>query len=233
MLRGSPSAVCRAVCPRGPAPDVHRHPEGQVRDGRGDPHPARHPRENVDLHARVVRIIETTAELDRGGLTPETPKSKAGRRTVAFPAELVPELRWHLDRFAAPGERGLVFVGSNGAQLRRSNFRPIWNAATEKAGIPGLHFHDLPARLIGASATPGIWRRVRVSDRRWPVAAPADGPFAAHRSGRRHRDLMQARQSLGAATPASSEWASPSSLRRRRLVHTDRGDVSMSTAGTP
>ena len=41
------------------------------------------------------------------------------------------------------GERGLVFVGQKGAPLRRSNFRPIWNAATEKAGIPGLHFHDL------------------------------------------------------------------------------------------
>jgi integrase len=68
---------------------------------------------------------------------------------VAFPTELVPELRWHLDRFAAPGERGLVFVGPNGAPLRRSNFRPIWNAATEKAGVPGLHFHDL--RHVGGT----------------------------------------------------------------------------------
>jgi integrase len=106
-------------------------------------------RENVDLDACVVRVIETTAELDSGGLVPETPKSKAGRRTVAFPAELVPELRWHLDRFAAPGERGLVFVGPKGAPLRRSNFRPIWNAATEEAGIPGLHFHDL--RHVGGT----------------------------------------------------------------------------------
>lgn len=72
-------------------------------------------RENVDLEACVVRIIETTAELDRGGLMPETPKSKAGRRTVAFAAELASELRWHLERFAAVGERGLVFVGPKGA----------------------------------------------------------------------------------------------------------------------
>jgi len=106
-------------------------------------------RENVDMGACVVRVIETTAELDRGGLVPETPKSKAGRRTVASPAELVPELRWHLDRFAAPGERGLVFVGPKGAPLRRSNFRPIWNYACEQAGIPGLHFHDL--RHVGGT----------------------------------------------------------------------------------
>jgi len=44
-------------------------------------------RENVDLDAPVVRILETTAELDRSGPVPGTPESRAGRRTVAFPAE--------------------------------------------------------------------------------------------------------------------------------------------------
>jgi integrase len=72
---------------------------------------------------------------------------------VTFPTELVPELRWHLERFAQPGERGLVFAGPKGATLRRSNFRPIWNAACDKAGMPGLHFHDL--RHVG-----GRWPRL-------------------------------------------------------------------------
>jgi integrase len=106
-------------------------------------------RENVDLDTCVVHVRETTAELDSGGLVAETPKSRAGRRTVSVPPELVPELRWHLDRFAAPGERGLVFIGPKGAALRRSNFRPIWNAACAEADIPGLHFHDL--RHVGGT----------------------------------------------------------------------------------
>jgi integrase len=84
-----------------------------------------------------------------GALVRASFPGSAGRRTVAFPSELLPELRWHLDRFAAPGERGLVFVGPKGAPLRRSNFRPIWNAACEQARVSGLHFHDL--RHVGGT----------------------------------------------------------------------------------
>jgi integrase len=61
----------------------------------------------------------------------------------------VPELRWHLERFAEPGERGLVFVGPKGAPLRRSNFRPTWNAARMRAGAQEMHFHDL--RHVGGT----------------------------------------------------------------------------------
>jgi integrase len=100
-------------------------------------------RENVDLDACEVRVVETLADPDRGSLRPETPKSRAGRRTVAFPVELVPELRRHLERFAEPGERGYVFVGPKGGRLRRSNFRPIWHRARTSVGLPDLHFHDL------------------------------------------------------------------------------------------
>jgi integrase len=100
-------------------------------------------RENIDLDACEIRVVETVAELDAGGLRPETPKSRAGRRTIAFPAELVPELRWHLGRFAEDGSRGVVFVGPKGGRLRRSNFRKIWNQPRLTVGLPGLHFHDL------------------------------------------------------------------------------------------
>jgi len=39
--------------------------------------------------------------------------------------------------------RGLVFVGSKGGRLRRSNFNLIWSKACERAGVPGAHSHDL------------------------------------------------------------------------------------------
>jgi hypothetical protein len=53
-------------------------------------------------------------------------KSRAGRRVVAFPREIAPELRWHMERFVEPGPDNLVFVGPKGGRLRRSNFRDIW-----------------------------------------------------------------------------------------------------------
>jgi integrase len=101
-------------------------------------------RHSIDLEACEIRIVETTAQLDTGRLQAEMPKSRAGRRTVAFPAELVPEIRWHLERFAEPGERGLVFVGPKGARLRRSNFGRIWVKACAKAGVPGVHLLSRP-----------------------------------------------------------------------------------------
>jgi integrase len=108
-------------------------------------------RENIDLAACEIRITETMAQLDRGGLVPGTPKSRAGKRTVAFPAELAPEIRRHLERFAEPGERGYVFVGPKGGKLRRQNFRLLWIRARESVGLPDLHFHDL--RHTGGTMT--------------------------------------------------------------------------------
>jgi integrase len=43
------------------------------------------------------------------------------------------------------GLDSLVFTGSRGGVLRRSNFRRTvkWSQAVEAIGVPGLHFHDL------------------------------------------------------------------------------------------
>ena len=121
-------------------------------------------RENIDLDACEIRIVETLAELDRGGLLPETPKSRAGKRTVAFPAELVPELRWHLERFAEPGKRGVVFVGPKGGRLRRSNFRQDLEQGPCVGRAPGS----------ALSRSPTYRRNALGRDRRDPQGA--DGP---------------------------------------------------------
>ena len=100
-------------------------------------------RNQVDLDACEVRVNASTWEMDDGRLIDGDPKSRAGKRTVAFPADIVPELADHLERFADPRPNGLVFIGPKGGRLRRSNFRKFWYRAREAVGLPALHFHDL------------------------------------------------------------------------------------------
>ncbi|MDB4872571.1 MAG: site-specific integrase, partial [Gemmatimonadales bacterium] len=100
-------------------------------------------RNHLDLDGAVVRIVGSLAELDGGELLEGTPKSGAGRRIVALPPEIIPDLREHLEKFAEPEPDGRVFVGPRGAPLRRSGFRRIWRAVQAEVGLPDLHFHDL------------------------------------------------------------------------------------------
>ncbi len=57
-------------------------------------------RRNVDLEACTVRVGSIVVELGSGRmLVDQAPKSEAGRRTVAFPAEIKPILKAHLAEF--------------------------------------------------------------------------------------------------------------------------------------
>jgi integrase len=99
---------------------------------------------DLDLTARTVSIRRQYVETN-GSLVIAPPKSRAGARTVAFPATLAPELRQHLDAYVGPDNAALVFTGQRGGVLRRGNFRRDsgWADAAAAIGMPGLHFHDL------------------------------------------------------------------------------------------
>jgi integrase len=63
-------------------------------------------RGQLDLEVCAVRVATATAELGDGRLIDDDPKSEAGKRTVAFPKEIVPELEgtWTASRRRArPG----------------------------------------------------------------------------------------------------------------------------------
>ncbi|WP_435811201.1 tyrosine-type recombinase/integrase [Streptomyces ossamyceticus] len=101
-------------------------------------------RRDIDLEGLAVTVRRAQAELQSGRLFDKAPKSAAGVRTVSFPAELLDEVTCHLEQFAAPGREGHVFVGPQGGQLRRSNFRDDWVKVRKAAGVTAeLHFHDL------------------------------------------------------------------------------------------
>jgi integrase len=100
-------------------------------------------RRSVDLEQGLMSITEAVSELRDGTRLTGEPKTWAGRRTVAVPPLLLPELRNHLDRFSEPGKDGLVFVGPLGGPLRRGNWSTVWRRTVDAMELPELHFHDL------------------------------------------------------------------------------------------
>jgi len=151
-----------------------------------------------------VRVVRSLAEMNDGTLIVDTPKSRAGRRVVAFPREIVPELRWHLERFAEPGDDGLLFVGPKGGRLRRSNFRDLWVRARERAGVPELHLHDL--RHTGNTMAAATGASLRELMERMGHSSTRAALIYQHAS--RERDEMIA-SALGAAWARARKDATP------------------------
>ncbi|MFB6663486.1 tyrosine-type recombinase/integrase [[Kitasatospora] papulosa] len=114
-------------------------------------------RRDIDTAGRVVLVQRAQAEMQSGKLFDKAPKSAAGVRPVAFPDEILPDVIEHLERYAGAGRDGHIFLGPQGGQLRRSNFRDDWIKARKAAGISAdVHFHDLRHtgnNLVAATAS--------------------------------------------------------------------------------
>jgi integrase len=97
----------------------------------------------LDLLHATAHVVEQMSECKHGELVVGPPKTDAGKRTVAIPAALVPELEAHLARWAAPGPGGLVFCGTRNQPIRRASLYTAWRRAVRSVGLDELRFHDL------------------------------------------------------------------------------------------
>jgi integrase len=100
-------------------------------------------RDRIDLGLRTVHVLEQRQELKNGTRIFGPPKSDAGRRSVAIPPHLLPEIEEHLDRWTIPGSESFVFSGPFSESLRRATFNSAWDRARKAVGLEHLHFHDL------------------------------------------------------------------------------------------
>jgi integrase len=102
-------------------------------------------RQDVNLTTRVIRVTKSYSELRGSVLTVGPTKSRAGVRSVTYPAFLDPFLSAHLRTFTLDAPDALIFTGARRGVLRRSTFRTQarWQEAARAIGVPGLHFHDL------------------------------------------------------------------------------------------
>lgn len=100
--------------------------------------------QDIDTGVGTVRVRQAFVEHRGTGLVLRPPKSRAGLRTVALPAVVLPALRKHM-RKVPPRPEAFVFTGPNGRPIWRGNFNKLvnWSDAVQAIGVAGLHFHDL------------------------------------------------------------------------------------------
>lgn len=99
---------------------------------------------DIDLEHSLLSIARTISEVG-GRLEVDETKSRSSRRTLTLPTFLVDELALHLKaQRPTAGPDDLIFVGRNGAPLRRSFARRHFGPAVSAAGLdPRLTFHGL------------------------------------------------------------------------------------------
>jgi integrase len=111
--------------------------------------------ELIALERRDIDPLRKTVRVDRGAVRVRgtvqigSPKSEAGKRTVAIPPHVMPALQDHLATFVGHGPHALVFAAAHGGVLAPSTLYSVFYPARKAAGRPDLRFHDL--RHTGAT----------------------------------------------------------------------------------
>lgn len=147
------------------------------------------------------------------GLAFGPPKSRAGRRTVPFPDLLKADLSKHLERLDLHDDQALVFTSPMGTPLRHSNFYRAWMPALAKAGLPGIHFHDL--RHAGNTLTADAGASLRELMDRMGHSSTRAALIYMHSSDERQRMLAEAVGQAARAVLRNTETASGTRMARR------------------
>jgi integrase len=104
----------------------------------------------VDLDAGALTVRQALQRQTGKGLVVVQPKSRAGRRTIALPPELVEALREHqaaqlVEQRAAANvwePHGFVFCQPNGCPIDPSTDSRAWRALLVDAGVRPARLHD-------------------------------------------------------------------------------------------
>ena len=86
-------------------------------------------RRHLDLVARRVAVVEQYQQLSNGDLVLGPPKTDAGRRSVAIPDVIIPDLRRHLDRRSGHELDEFVFPA-------RAAARSVRRRCTQRGDVP-------------------------------------------------------------------------------------------------
>jgi integrase len=100
-------------------------------------------RRDIDCNRKIIRVTRQLCEVTGHPLHFASPKSDAGKRSVAIPSVILPDVRVHLDTLTPPEADALLFTSPTGKPLRHGNFRRrVWLPALAASGVD-IHVHDL------------------------------------------------------------------------------------------
>lgn len=100
-------------------------------------------RRDVDLLHATIRVERAVVLPSGSGAVLGPPKTAAGTRTLNVPANIVPALQDHLDRFVGASPTAWLFEGEDGGPVSPRTVSRIWARARLAVGRPDLHLHDL------------------------------------------------------------------------------------------
>ncbi|WP_082104841.1 tyrosine-type recombinase/integrase [Demequina maris] len=145
-------------------------------------------RRDVDLGAGTVRV-ERAVGWPNGSPEVGPPKTSAGRRAVALPPHVLPELAEHMADHVGPGRDALLFPGNDNRQMPYKTWYRYWHPAREAAGRPDLKFHHLRHTGLTLAARAGATTAELM--RRAGHASPAAMMVYQHADETRDRAIAQ------------------------------------------
>lgn len=147
-------------------------------------------RQDVDLLHEKISVRTTRVKTMGGSIVEKGPKSDAGSRTVAVPANVLPDLKRHLDEYVGPDPGALLLDGG---------YRPLrtaWDNARRTTGLT-CHLHDL--RHTGLTLAAAAGATVAELMKRAGHASPAAALRYQHATEDRDRALADALAGLASA----------------------------------
>jgi len=100
-------------------------------------------RRDVDPLRSIIHIEQSRTFARNGSSITKSPKTSAGRRSLAVSVPVMEVVVEHLERFTASEPDSLLFSSFNGQPLSASVLQRAWTEARMIVGRPDLHLHDL------------------------------------------------------------------------------------------
>ena len=161
-------------------------------------------RKDVDVENQTVKVTRGAVRLTGKGVQIGDPKTDAGKRVVAIPGHIMPELRKHLARIPAEGD-ALLFpsAADQAVPIAQSSFYRHWDRARRAVGLDDFHFHDL--RHTGATMAAQVGATIGELQHRLGHSTP--GAAMRYQHATEERDKTIARDMSRAAQPKKSKPA--------------------------